>query len=225
TVRMTPEQAGIVIATIDTGVMANNTPDASNEPEYTPSLSQQRCDVFVDTFKRAACTRSTDTDGVSPNVEVVIHAHHAPDGRIVGTLADGTPLSGAAVEELACSATIRALMHHSNGRPIDATPARRGPTKRQIRLLTERDHHCTYGRCKSTDFLHAHHIIHRTHDGPTTLDNLTLLCGHHHRHIHNHQPEWQPAWFTLNEGSPRTAAPAAAAAAATRRRGSRRHGA
>ena len=31
---------------------------------------------------------------------------------------------------------------------------------------------------------HAHHIIHWI-VGKTRLDNLALLCGHHHRVIHN----------------------------------------
>jgi len=32
---------------------------------------------------------------------------------------------------------------------------------------------------------HAHHIRHWIFDGDTTLSNLVLLCGHHHRVIHN----------------------------------------
>ena len=32
---------------------------------------------------------------------------------------------------------------------------------------------------------HAHHIVHWADGGPTALDNLVLLCGHHHRTIHS----------------------------------------
>ena len=31
---------------------------------------------------------------------------------------------------------------------------------------------------------HAHHIVHWADGGPTSLKNLILLCGHHHRLIH-----------------------------------------
>ena len=31
---------------------------------------------------------------------------------------------------------------------------------------------------------HAHHIIHWIDHGPTDLDNLCLLCSHHHHRIH-----------------------------------------
>ncbi len=36
---------------------------------------------------------------------------------------------------------------------------------------------------------HAHHLIHWADGGTTELDNLALLCGHHHRIIH-HTP-WE----------------------------------
>ncbi len=31
---------------------------------------------------------------------------------------------------------------------------------------------------------HAHHVCHWMDGGPTCLDNLLLLCGHHHRLVH-----------------------------------------
>jgi len=36
---------------------------------------------------------------------------------------------------------------------------------------------------------HAHHITHWANGGPTSLTNLVLLCGEHHRVLH-HTP-WQ----------------------------------
>ena len=38
---------------------------------------------------------------------------------------------------------------------------------------------------------HAHHITHWADGGATSLDNLVLLCGHHHRTIH-HTPWGSP---------------------------------
>ncbi len=35
----------------------------------------------------------------------------------------------------------------------------------------------------------AHHIVHWNDGGPTGLDNLILLCGHHHRTMHH--TEWR----------------------------------
>lgn len=38
-------------------------------------------------------------------------------------------------------------------------------------------------------YLHAHHLIHWARGGPTDLDNLLLLCSHHHRFVHDR--DWQ----------------------------------
>jgi hypothetical protein len=51
-------------------------------------------------------------------------------------------------------------------------------------LLRLRDRGCTFPGCGSRWFLHAHHIHHWADGGKTTLDNLTLLCGAHHRRVH-----------------------------------------
>ena len=32
---------------------------------------------------------------------------------------------------------------------------------------------------------HAHHLVHWIEGGPTSLANMLLLCGHHHRLIHS----------------------------------------
>ncbi|MCM4084633.1 HNH endonuclease signature motif containing protein [Paractinoplanes hotanensis] len=41
------------------------------------------------------------------------------------------------------------------------------------------------------DWADAHHIIARTDGGPTALENLALLCRHHHRLIHHPTAGWQ----------------------------------
>ena len=53
-----------------------------------------------------------------------------------------------------------------------------------MRLLHERDQHCRYPGCTARVFLHAHHIVHREHGGPTIISNLILLCSFHHRLVH-----------------------------------------
>ncbi|MEE8489037.1 MAG: HNH endonuclease signature motif containing protein, partial [Acidimicrobiia bacterium] len=35
-------------------------------------------------------------------------------------------------------------------------------------------------------WLQVHHIQHWSQGGPTDLDNLILLCGFHHRFLHEH---------------------------------------
>jgi hypothetical protein len=64
--------------------------------------------------------------------------------------------------------------------------------------------HCAFPGCDRPPLMcHAHHITHWISGGETKLQNLVLLCCHHHRTIHHtpwevrinphdHQPEFQP---------------------------------
>ena len=58
-----------------------------------------------------------------------------------------------------------------------------------------------------------HHIVHWIEDGPTSLANGVLLCGHHHRILHRHEwtvrmgrsqgPEFVPPTYIDRDQRPR----------------------
>lgn len=53
------------------------------------------------------------------------------------------------------------------------------------RLVHHRDGgRCRFPGCKESRWLQVHHVIHWSLGGPTDLDNLILLCGFHHRFLH-----------------------------------------
>jgi hypothetical protein len=52
------------------------------------------------------------------------------------------------------------------------------------RALKRRDRGCRFPGCVNTRFVDGHHIRHWADGGPTRLDNLVLLCRHHHRLLH-----------------------------------------
>ncbi len=55
------------------------------------------------------------------------------------------------------------------------------------RLVTHRDGGtCRFPSCRHTKWLQVHHIEHWSQGGATDLDNLILLCGFHHRFVHEH---------------------------------------
>jgi hypothetical protein len=47
-----------------------------------------------------------------------------------------------------------------------------------------RDGRCQFPGCERHRFVDAHHIHHWAHGGESSLDNLVLLCRHHHRLVH-----------------------------------------
>ncbi len=58
------------------------------------------------------------------------------------------------------------------------------------RLVHHRDGGvCRFSGCDNTNRFQVHHIVHWSKGGPTDLDNLILLCGFHHRYLH------EQGWF------------------------------
>jgi hypothetical protein len=52
------------------------------------------------------------------------------------------------------------------------------------RALHLRDRGCTFPGCTHNRFLHAHHIRHWLYGGETSVENLAVLCTHHHHLVH-----------------------------------------
>jgi hypothetical protein len=52
------------------------------------------------------------------------------------------------------------------------------------RALRARDRTCRFPGCENTRFVDAHHLLHWAMGGETSLDNLLLVCRHHHRLMH-----------------------------------------
>lgn len=152
--------AGKVCGVIDARVTRADAPAGA-------SLRQQRADALV-----AVAT----TGGTRVATEVVIHVR--PDGN---ALADGTPLSDHAVTALLPSSFVSLLMRDAANRPIDASPRRRAPTRRQERVVDERHPVCGHPGCTARAFLQHDHIRPHAAGGPTVVDNLQRLCGPHNR--------------------------------------------
>ena len=112
------------------------------------------------------------------------------DAHGVGTTADGTDLPPGVLRRLACDAEIIPAVLGTHGEVLDVGRLRRLVTPAIWTALVLRDRHCTFPACTRPPVMcHAHHLTHWTNGGKTKLDNLALLCGHHHRVIH-HTP-WE----------------------------------
>lgn len=70
------------------------------------------------------------------------------------------------------------------GRIIDVGRRSRRPNASLLRALWNRDGGCVFPGCARRRYLHGHHIVHWADGGATTLENMVLLCGQHHRCLH-----------------------------------------
>jgi hypothetical protein len=118
--------------------------------------------------------------------QVVVHvdaATLASDAPGVSALEDGPPIALETVRRLACDSSLVALLEGTN-RPLGVGRKTRAVPPSLRRALKARDGCCRFPGCTNTRGLHAHHLEHWAHGGPTELANLILLCRRHHRLVH-----------------------------------------
>ena len=89
----------------------------------------------------------------------------------------------ATVKRLCCDGALIPLIERA-GVPLSVGRKQRVVPTAIKRALQARDRHCTFPGCHHDRFIDAHHIQHWVNGGETSLDNLTLLCSHHHRLVH-----------------------------------------
>ncbi|MFP3902486.1 MAG: HNH endonuclease, partial [Acidimicrobiia bacterium] len=140
---------------------------------------------------RTALAAGPVPDDADDLTQVVLHvdaAAFAPGNQVARShLEHGPPVATPTAERLACDATIRPLVHRASDNAVDLALGRtqRPANRAQRRALRTRDGNgCAFPGCAATRHLHAHHVVPWTRDGATDLDNLVLLCRHHHRLHH-----------------------------------------
>ncbi len=95
-------------------------------------------------------------------------------------------VSGRMAQQLSCDATIQRVMVDPVGKPLDVGRRTRLIPEQIRSALIVRDGRCRFPFCtKPAGWCHAHHVVHWSQGGPTSLDNLILLCSAHHHQIHS----------------------------------------
>lgn len=95
------------------------------------------------------------------------------------------PISIEAARRLCCDAGIVPMSEDKQGNVLDIGRKTRVIPPAMHRALRVRDQHtCQFPGCTHTRYLHGHHIKHWAQGGATKLDNLVLLCSHHHHLVH-----------------------------------------
>jgi hypothetical protein len=110
-------------------------------------------------------------------------------------LDDAPVIAPETARRLGCDANVVAQIERE-GVPVTVGRKRRTVPPGLRRLLEARDERtCCFPGCERRSRLHAHHRRHWAHGGETSLDNLVLLCPHHHRLVHEggHTVEDDPA--------------------------------
>ncbi len=182
------------------------------------SMGQRNADALAELIRRAGSPGTSDDGSHGPDfpaagrplvdllVSVDLARLESPvpgraDGAMAAadeepgrcTTADGVALPPAAVRRLACDAGIIPVVMGAQGAVLDIGRRNRNIPTAIRKALVVRDGGCAFPGCGRPDsWCDAHHIHHWADGGPTSLDNLVLLCSTHHHVIHDEN--WTIEW-------------------------------
>lgn len=185
-----------------------------SDPDKDRSPAQRRAAALVEMARRssAAGDRDDDTDDDElefepvdtpepvrersrprrPQLWCIVDLPLGDDEACIARLDDGSLVPQGVLERWACDSTWGRVIMKPKSLPIDVSRISYTPSAGQRRALVARDRGCFVPGCKRKPrWCEAHHVIPWPH-GPTSLDNLVLLCGRHHKQVHNHNIELIP---------------------------------
>jgi hypothetical protein len=143
--------------------------------------------VPAETFRPriAQAAATTATEGAPPETA----AQEAANPKVArpckpATLENGPPLHPETVRRLTCDGALVSMLENDRGEVLNVGRRTRVIPPAIARALWARDGHCQYPGCSHTKYIDGHHIVHWADGGETRLDNLILLCGRHHRMVH-----------------------------------------
>ncbi len=144
-------------------------------------------DALIETCRRAqTADLLPHQHGAPPRLTLLMDYADLLAGLGVGVTEDGTEIPASAVRRLCCDAEVIPAVLGSTGEVLDVGRGSRLVTPAIWKALVARDRHCRFPGCRRPPLMcHAHHLQHWIDWGPTSLDNLLLLCGHHHRLVHS----------------------------------------
>jgi len=178
------------------------TPDAGAiirtaiEPYAKPSKSDERsagqrlADALVEVCRRRSGQGSGagQANGAGPRPQLIITTAADTlagiEGAPAGQLEWGGMVPAETVRRLACDSAISRItgLGELNW---EITHASRTIPPATRRALVARDHHCVFPGCdRPAPWCDGHHLVFWADGGPTKLENLGLVCGPHHRKVH-----------------------------------------
>ena len=152
----------------------------SADPRRRPTNVEALVAVADASLVSAPHRSSADRYQVIVHVDADALTH---DGEGGSALDDGPAIAAETARRVACDASVVGISHR-NGRTLRVGRKTRTIPPALRRALDARDRGCRFPGCQNHRFVDAHHIRHWARGGETTLENLVLLCRHHHRLVH-----------------------------------------
>ncbi len=205
--RMPAEQGALVVKALEQAMDAAfaDAGDAGDVTAVTPVDTQLACDhveestdsvpddVFAETPAPASACRAdalaniaetylsnkTASGSTPDRYQVVLHVTAE-----TSQFERGPCVTAETSRRIACDSSVVRAETGTNDEPLSIGRRSRSIPPAIRRALWLRDGGCRFPGCTRSRFVDGHHLRHWANGGETSLDNLVLLCRHHHRLVH-----------------------------------------
>lgn len=193
--RLPAEEGAIVLQALEAAMdtqdaAASNAAEPGDVTAETPAVehrpAQRRADALT-TMAQTTLRHGPESPGGGERYQVVVHVTAETlamdaDGRC--ELESGQRLAKDTVRRIACDSSLLRITENQAGNPLDIGRKTRLVSPALRRALQARDGGCRFPGCTHCRHIDAHHIEHWANGGKTSIDNLLLLCRHHHHLVH-----------------------------------------
>jgi hypothetical protein len=166
-------------AVLDTQARSRSEEDTRTPAQRRADALGEICRQWLDDSDRPSVA------GERPHLTVTVPAEALHGNVGTGKLDHVGPVGSDVARRLACDASVMRVVLSGRSEPLDV--GRRTPVVSAAvrRAVIVRDRHCRFPGCdRPQAWCDAHHVVHWTDGGPTSLANLLLLCRRHHGMVH-----------------------------------------
>ena len=149
-------------------------PPADGDARSAPA---RRADLLLDLL---------DGSSTRPGISIIVSADTLLEGAPgLSETGNGTFLTADEIKRIACDADLTRVVFGPESQPLDVGRTKRLVTPAMRIAVIARDLHCVFPGCdRPARWCDIHHLIHWADDGATCIENLVLLCRHHHTLVH-----------------------------------------
>jgi len=176
--RLPAEQGALVVKALEMAMDKDFAEATSETTEERQPIAARRADALsgiAETYMNNNESSGSTADRYQVVVHVVAETSHIEDGPHV---------TAETSRRIACDSSIVPIKEDKNGEPLSIGRRSRTIPPAMRRVLRVRDKGCRFPGCTNTRFVDGHHIQHWADGGETSLDNLVMLCRHHHHLVH-----------------------------------------
>ena len=187
--RLSPEQGARIVQALQetSAAIREEQRNAAEDVSAETPIAALRADALqriAESYLAGENVRISGGDTCTLHVHTNMDTLQADGDGAESELAAGGNVSAETSRRLACDCGVVHWLEDSDGTTLNVGRRTRSIPPSIRRALNRRDGGCRFPGCTAQHYVDAHHIHHWADGGETRLDNLLLLCRHHHRLVH-----------------------------------------